>query len=62
MQNDNWNDLLHSTNDGQCHIPDVGGCGGDFSVPFFYSFVMIAALCLLNIFVAVSRSVATTAS
>ena len=62
MQKDNWNDLLHSAIDGQCNIPDVGGCGGDIAVPFFYSFVLFAALCLLNILVAVSRGVATTAS
>ena len=60
LQNDNWNDLVHSAMDGQCDIPDVGGCGGAFAVPFFYIFVLLAAMCLLNIFVAVRRGVATT--
>ena len=44
---------MHSAMDAQCDIPDVGGCGGDFGVVFFYTFILITALCLLNIFVAV---------
>jgi hypothetical protein len=53
LQGDNWNDLLHSTMDGNCDIPDAGGCGGHVSVVFFYTFILFASLCLLNIFVAV---------
>jgi hypothetical protein len=59
LQLDNWNDLLHTTLGGECNIADEGGCGGDFAVVFFYSFVLVAALCLLNIFVAVSCVVAS---
>jgi hypothetical protein len=55
LQLDNWNDLLHSAMNARCDIPDVGGCGEDIAVVFFYSFVLIAAFCLLNISVAVSR-------
>lgn len=57
LQGDNWNDLLHSAAEERCVIPGAGGCGGTaVAVVFFYTFILIASLILLNLFVAVSGS------